>query len=54
MKKEDCYFRRNLAAKQVGVGIPMGLRYSITAIGTMMVQSALNMLDAYAVALQQK
>ena len=28
--------------KQIGVGIPMGLQYSITAIGTMMVQSALN------------
>ena len=50
MKKEDWYFRRNLAAKQIGVGIPMGLQYSITAIGTMMVQSALNMLGSYAVA----
>ena len=28
----------------------MGLQYSITAIGTMMVQSALNMLGSYAVA----
>ena len=44
MKKEDWYFRRSLAFKQIGVGIPMGLQYSITAIGTMMVQSALNML----------
>ena len=50
MKKEDWYFRRNLAAKQIGVGIPMGLQYSITAIGTMMVQSALNILGSYAVA----
>ena len=50
MKKEDWYFRCNLAAKQIGVGIPMGLQYSITAIGTMMVQSALNMLGSYAVA----
>ena len=49
-EKEDWYFRRNLAAKQIGVGIPMGLQYSITAIGTMMVQSALNMLGSYAVA----
>ena len=50
MKKEDWYFRRGLAFKQIGVGIPMGLQYSITAIGTMMVQSALNMLGSYAVA----
>ena len=50
MKKEDWYFRRSLAFKQIGVGIPMGLQYSITAIGTMMVQSALNMLGSYAVA----
>ena len=28
----------------------MGLQYSITAIGTMMVQSALNILGSYAVA----
>ena len=32
------------------MGIPMGLQYSITAIGTMMVQSALNMLGSIAVA----
>ena len=37
MKKEDWYFRKSLAGKQIGVGIPMGLQYSITAIGTMMV-----------------
>ena len=50
MKKEDWYFRRNLAAKQIGVGIPMGLQYSITAIGTMMVQTALNLLGSTQVA----
>lgn len=36
--------------KEILVGIPMGLQYSITAIGTMMVQSALNILGSYAVA----
>ena len=36
--------------KQISVGIPMGLQYSITAIGTMMVQSSLNILGSYAVA----
>ena len=43
-----------LHGKHIGIlckmGIPMGLQYSITAIGTMMVQSALNMLGSYAVA----
>mgnify|MGYP001041200434 CR=1 FL=1 len=50
MKKEDWYFRRGLAFKQIGVGIPMGLQYSITAIGTMMVQTALNLLGSTQVA----
>ena len=50
MKKEDWYFDRSIAWKQITVGIPMGLQYSITAIGTMMVQSSLNILGSYAVA----
>lgn len=50
MKKEDWYFNRDIAVKQISVGIPMGLQYSITAIGTMMVQSSLNILGSYAVA----
>ena len=33
-----------------GMGVPMGLQYSITAIGGMMVQSSLNILGSYAVA----
>ena len=32
------------------MGIPMGLQYSITAIGAMMVQSSLNILGSFAVA----
>ena len=50
LKREDWRFRRNLAKNQISVGIPMGLQYSITAIGTMMVQTALNTLGSYAVA----
>ncbi|MDO4338143.1 MAG: MATE family efflux transporter [Eubacteriales bacterium] len=50
LKKDDWRFRRNLAKNQISVGIPMGLQYSITAIGTMMVQSSLNILGSYAVA----
>ena len=48
MKKEDWYFNRDIAVKQISVGIPMGLQYSITAIGGMMVQSSLNILGSYA------
>lgn len=50
MTVDDWKFRWNVAQKQIAVGIPMGLQYSITAIGTMMVQSALNILGSYAVA----
>ena len=35
---------------QLALGIPMALQYSITAIGTMMVQTALNLLGSSAVA----
>ena len=47
---DDWRFRSEIAKKEILVGIPMGLQYSITAIGTMMVQSALNILGSYAVA----
>ena len=50
MKKEDWQFDRSIAMKQLCVGIPMGLQYSITAIGAMMVQSSLNILGSFAVA----
>ena len=50
LTRDDWKLRWNLATKQIGIGIPMGLQYSITAIGTMMVQTALNMLGSYAVA----
>lgn len=50
LSRGDWRLRRNLARNQISVGIPMGLQFSITAIGTMMVQSALNMLGSFAVA----
>ncbi|MDO4678883.1 MAG: MATE family efflux transporter [Eubacteriales bacterium] len=50
LKKSDWKLRGNLVKSQISVGIPMGLQFSITAIGTMMVQSALNMLGSYHVA----
>ena len=46
MKKEDWYFNRDIAVKQISVGIPMGLQFSITAIGTIIVQSAVNIYGA--------
>ncbi len=44
--KLDYYCVRN----QLSIGIPMALQFSITAIGTILVQSALNMLGSVAVA----
>lgn len=50
LTKDDWKVRRNLAFNQIRVGIPMGLQFSITAIGAMMVQSSLNILGSFAVA----
>ncbi len=44
LKKEDMYFSFTSAWKLLGLGIPMALQFSITAIGTMIVQAALNRL----------
>jgi len=49
-EKEDWRFDGHLANIEMGIGIPMGLQFSITAVGTMMVQTALNMLGSTAVA----
>ena len=50
LKADDWRFRSEIAKKEILVGIPMGLQYSITAIGTMMVQTALNLLGSTQVA----
>ena len=42
MKREDWHFDKYIAGKQISVGIPMGLQFSITAIGTIIVQGAVN------------
>ena len=49
-EKDDWRFDGHLANVEMSIGIPMGLQFSITAIGTMMVQTALNMLGSMAVA----
>ena len=50
MTKEDWKPQTTLLSAQLEVGIPMALQYSITAIGTMMVQSSLNILGSTLVA----
>ena len=50
MTKEDWKPQTTLLSAQLKVGIPMALQYSITAIGTMMAQSSLNILGSTLVA----
>ena len=50
LHKEDWRPSGHLLKIQLAVGIPMALQYSITAIGTMMVQTALNLLGSTQVA----
>ena len=48
--KEHTRLSGQCVRNQLGVGIPMALQYSITAVGTIIVQSALNMLGSVVVA----
>ena len=50
LTKEDFVLEWHIVKIQLGIGIPMALQYSITAIGTMMVQASLNILGAMSVA----
>ena len=50
MTKEDRQFDFLLARKMLGTGLPMGLQFSITAIGSVMVQWSVNGLGVNAVA----
>ncbi len=50
MEKDDWRPKGHLLKLQLAVGFPMALQYSITAIGTMMVQTALNILGSTLVA----
>src|SRR5699024_11752652 len=49
-KKEDFRPRGYLVKMEMAVGFPMALQYSVTAVGTMMVQSSLNLLGSLSVA----
>ena len=46
LKKEDFRFSVNTVKKLLGLGIPMGLQFSITDIGTIIVQGAINVYGA--------
>lgn len=46
----DRIFRKNLARQLLSIGVPMGLQFSITAIGSIMLQSANNALGTACVA----
>ncbi len=48
--KNDREFRSRLAGHLLGIGVPMGLQFSITAIGSIMLQSANNALGTACVA----
>lgn len=50
LTREDWQLKPQLVKQQLGVGLPMALQYSITALGTMMVQTSLNMLGSIRVA----
>lgn len=46
LQREDFRFSGNTVKKLLGLGIPMGLQFSITAIGTIIVQGAINVYGA--------
>ena len=50
LHKEHLRWIRGCVRNQVSIGIPMALQFSITAVGTIMVQVALNMLGSTVVA----
>ena len=50
LKRDDLDVGSTIYKNQLRIGVPMALQYSITAIGTMMVQSSLNILGSTLVA----
>ena len=50
LSKEEWKWNGQFAGKLCGMGIPMGLQYSITAIGSVVLQSAVNGIGSDAVA----
>ena len=52
MEKDDLAFSKKACARLLGIGIPMGLQCSITAIGSVVLQGAVNGLGSDIVAAQ--
>lgn len=50
LSREDLRFRAAFARRLLTMGLPMGLQYSITAIGSILLQTAVNGLGASAMA----
>lgn len=50
IKKEEWRLNRHCVGRLCGMGIPMGLQYSITAIGSVILQTAVNRLGSTTVA----
>lgn len=50
LRKENFHFSIQSIKKLLGLGIPMGLQFSITAIGTIIVQGAVNVYGAVYIA----
>lgn len=50
LKKEDFKVGKQIYKNQLRIGLPMAFQYSITAIGTMMVQGSLNILGSTLIA----
>ncbi|NLB36950.1 MAG: MATE family efflux transporter [Clostridiales bacterium] len=50
LRREDMKFDRKLCARLMYIGLPMGFQFSITAIGSIMLQSAVNSLGSDIVA----
>lgn len=50
LRRDDWKFNRELIVWQMKIGFPMAFQYSITAIGTIVVQTSLNMLGSVAAA----
>ena len=49
-RKEEWRLQRDIANVQLYIGVPMALQYAITASGTMVMQSAINIFGSVAVA----
>lgn len=50
MEKDDLTFSKKASIRLLGIGVPMGLQCSITAIGSVIMQWAVNVLGSTAVA----